>query len=232
MPTAPTPTIRRRVGSVATILTAAVLTVASAAAIGPASAAEPLIVDILVELDFTPPGGLARVFEVTGVDAGAGTWELTEADETANPQGLCGSVKVDVDPNTHRITVATEDDCNFTSAWIRITSDRIASVTAVSDGLWGPRVDEEGEFGSDMTPVEITRSGSAFELYWETVGIDEGSFLQPDGTAVFEFTLVDEEPTTTTTSEPTTTTATTTTAPPAAPPSGARPILAGPSYTG
>lgn len=222
----------RRIGAV---VTAAALLLAGFMATGPASAADPVVVDIRVELDFVDavePGDGPRVFEVTGVEAAAGTWELTEADEVENPSNWCGSVMVDVDPDAGLITVATEEDCNYHTATIRITSEQIGEITLVSDDLWGPDPEEPDDPDSGtMDPVTITDNGSEIELFWQIdESFDEASWLQPDGTAVFAFTLAVDEP------DPTTTTteaeSTTTTEPASGGAGGAAPIPASPSYTG
>lgn len=234
--------------TLATIAAAVLVAATAAFATGgaPAGAAdEPLTVDIRVELDFfgVGPSSGPRVFEVAGVDAAGGVWELTEIDEIDNPMSWCGSVMVDVDPDTRLITVATEEVCNFHTAHVIITSDQITDVTLVSDDLWGlsPEFDE----GRPMDPVQISHAGDSFDLFWNT-DLDEddpddgGSYLLADGTAVFAFTLVgdDEEPTTTVPEETTTTVVeeepTTTTAAEGtgsgAP--AAAPVKATPSYTG
>lgn len=199
---------------------------------GPAGAADPLIVDIRVELNIIDDDGgeyAPRVFEVTGVEAKAGQIELSEADEISNPEEWCGSVTVDIDPEAGTITIATEEDCDFHIARVIITSDQIDAVEVVSDDLWDA---DRGGDDADMLPVQITKSGNSTELFW-TVDFDEtdaSSYLKEDGIAVFSFTLVETEP------EPTTTTTeaetTTTTAPSDGAPGGATPIRVTPSYTG
>lgn len=232
--------IRRRRRPIAAVLTVVALALAAVMAMGPASAADPVVVDIRVELDFlgSGPSDGPRVFEVTDVEAAAGAWELTEADETDNPEEWCGSVMVDVDPDAGLITVATEVDCDFHTATVRITSEQIEEITLVSDDLWGSDPEDPGDpdYGT-MDPVTITKNDSDFDLFWQ---IDEeafegGSWLQPEGSAVFAFTLVSDEPeptTTTTEAESTTTEVTTTTEPAPGQAGGAAPIQAAPSYTG
>lgn len=201
-------TTRRRrslPGIAAAILISVVTTIAAGA--GTVGAAdEPLTVDISVELDYLgkPPSPGAKTFAVTGVDATAGTWELTEDDELDNPGGWCGSVMVDVDPDRGLITVATEDDCNFHTARVRITSDRIADVRLVRENLWGAGIDEiTGDpAGRPMDPVVITHAGDSFDLSWRTDVIDPGddgpdfdpgSYLLEDGVATFAFTPVTDD---------------------------------------
>lgn len=226
----------RRNITITTVLGAVALLFAVVGAVAPAGADDPVVVDIRVELDFidaVEPSEGPRVFEVTGVEAAAGTWELTEADEVENPSNWCGSVMVDVDPDAGLITVATEEDCNFHTAMIRINSEQIDDITLVSDDLWGPDPMDPGNPDTGtMDPVTITGNGSGFDLFWQIdESFDEASWLQPERTAVFAFTLVSDEsePTTTTTTEAE---STTTTEPAPSPGGGATPIVASPTYTG
>lgn len=232
---------RRRTLTTITVAILMTATVAFASGGLTAGAAdEPLTVDIRVELDYLGDGPSSgpRVFEVTGVDAAAGVWELTEADEIDNPSDWCGSVMVDVDPDTRLVTVATEDSCNFHTARVIITSDEITAVTLVSDDLWGSDIDE----GVEMDPVVITHSGDTFELSWQTDPDEDGIgfYLQWEGTAVFAFTLADAEqdPTTTVAEEEPTTTVTGEQPAPTTDPkvAGSAPaataVTASPSYTG
>lgn len=233
--------IRRRAG-VVTILT---FLLAGVLATSPAGAADPLTVDIRVELDFFGNGSSdgPRVFEVTGVEALAGQIELSEADEIENPETWCGAVTVDIDPDAELITVATEEVCNYHLARVLITSDQIHGIDLVSDQLWGAIDDEGGDpSGGPMDPVVISQTGSTFELRWELDDDEDGSFLLEGGTAVFSFTLDADEPAPTSTEAPTTTVAPlepTTTVAPVAPTTtvpavskAATPVSARPAYTG
>lgn len=153
----------------------AALTVAAPVAAGlpMAGAADPVAwadgpVTVRVELDLPSFGDGPRVFERTNVIPGPG-FELTPDDEIGNPSEWCGSVTVDIDPDTSTVTVATAqipeeaddeeldgprlraadaapgmtwDDCDFETAAVTITGAPFTGFALVSDGLW--ELEEEG----------------------------------------------------------------------------------------
>ncbi|MCW2813786.1 MAG: hypothetical protein JWN84_1241 [Nocardioides sp.] len=168
----------------------------------PASAAERTVVSIKAELDvpsieFDPgvPSG-PRTFEVTDVTAGDQV-ELTGSDETSNPSEYCGTISVDVDPVSKRITVgpdvAAPETCDFETVRVTVLSSSVAGAAYVSGDLFETGSAEAVQFTRTVTPV----SGGV-EILWQTTteaesldtaGIEQFTYTPPAPPAPARFTL-------------------------------------------
>lgn len=201
-----------------------------------AAAGDLTTVSITVSMDLpTAVGGHGPVvFQVTNVAVGAGP-ELTGADLVSNPTPCDGSLNVDVNNTDHTITVTPDDPNTFETATVTVTSPGLGPITLVSDNLWiaePPTLTKTGNASSPAIaqvatmPLTSGSAGDTATMSWTSsvAGIN-WEMNDPDGAAIFSFTVV--APTTTTTTT-TTTAAPTTTAPPAA----AKAVQAAPAFTG
>ena len=219
-------------------LALAIVPFVSAASTAPAyaSTADLSTVSITVSMDLPTPEGNSEgpiVYRVTNATVTSGP-ELTGANLVSNPTGWGGSVTVDVDNNTHRITVATEDSDIFQTARVTLTGPGLGAITLVSDNLWEPQEASLVQRMSAATPSTTTTAPSSMPLTYGTTGgtatIGWASTppnvefrLRGGGAAVFSFTV----------SGPTTTTTTATAVPATtAPPARAKAVQARPAFTG
>jgi hypothetical protein len=160
-------------------------------------------VDIRVEHNLIDdPTNQPRVLEVTGVTPGPG-FELTIADEIANPSGWGGNVMVDIDPDTHQIIVEVEDQNCYDVVTVQITSDEIGGVATVSDGIF--------DTGQGVV-LSTSVSGGVTTLSW--AGTDCPDLAVEGSQSVFTYT--DAVPTSSTSSTTSTTTVAPTTQAPVA----------------
>lgn len=137
--------------------------------VAPAGAALEGTIDIRVELDLPFQEGVSEplVQEVTGVTPGPGP-ELTAADVTENPQSWCGSLQVDVDPDTSQVTITPDEICDFEVASVTITTSNVTGASLVSDTLW--EVSDP-----PMARTGPSASGGVIEVSWST-----GTTVAPD----------------------------------------------------
>ena len=138
-------------------------------------------IDIRAELDL-PNADFTegpRVFEVTGVTAGAGP-ELTGANQIANPSEWCGDIVVDVDPVAETITVDSDEVCDFELATVRITGPGLGGLELVANDFG-----RDGAKGLDLTH---TWDNSGVTLTWRTD--TPGTSYRLNGSAVFSFASV------------------------------------------
>lgn len=238
------------------------LAVPAVAGLPAAGAADPVAwtdgpVTVRVELDLPSDTAGARVFERTNVIPGPG-FELGPEDEIANPSEWCGSVTVDIDPETSTVTVATAqipddggedgprlraadldpgmmwDTCNFETAVVTITGAPFTGFALVSDNLWGsdsgPRLRAAEPMANQMNLVEVGATPTTGAIArWASDPVEESFELLEGGTAVFSWDQVPPTTVPETTLPPTTVPVTT---PPAVGAEAARPVPAQPRYTG
>lgn len=102
--------------------------------------------------------------------------ELTSADIIDNPSGWCGTLLVDIDPDTSTVRVSTGqvpidpeeatplltspvtelqsgyewDDCDFETAKVTVTGGELETFTLVSDDLWRGYVEPMGPLASPV----------------------------------------------------------------------------------
>lgn len=207
-------------------------------------------VAVRVELDSPSKSGLGpKVFERTGVIPGAG-YELTSADEIANPSNWCGGLSVDIDPVAHTVVLADPYDhetlCAVQTVKISITGASFTEFTVQSSNLFKiwvlvgvplgdlPTTTELAPIPS-MKLVAITAGSTGAQAEWAIDPADATAWLDGTGSVVFRYALStptgDGAPSTT---APSTTVATTRSSKVAAPTTAAvaNPVDSAPTYTG
>lgn len=137
-------------------------------------------VDIRVELDLPYDGSDGpAVFEVTGVTPGPGP-ELSSADLTDNPSNWCGSLVVDIDPDTSLVTITPDEPCDFERATVTITAAGVTGLFTVQDTLWQ-------EEDPPMSLVEAAAAAPGIVIVWDNGGVDNSIDMAQDGAAVFRY---------------------------------------------